>query len=241
MPTAPRGRGRERSSRPLQARSLQISPDTMIMRQAACATSVGEEMKIGLSASARPHRPSAGAADRPTIRAPSLPTNRNSSNISAPRMACSCAIVAHRRRDCGMPALVMGSVTPTLRVRIVAFRRHDRSMQVRPPSSKRRSIRSRNAGRHQSGGHEDRHAEQHLVGLQRIARRGDEVADTGGRGRELADDHAEERASGAVLEAGEDERDGARQHDRVENLDFDALKLRATRRKRLARSRRHRC
>ena len=55
----------------------------------------------------------------------------------------------------------------------------------------------------------------------------------GGRRIELADDHAEQRAPGAVFQAGEDERHRARQDDAGKDLEpAKREKLRATRMKR---------
>src|SRR5215468_10219872 len=205
------------------------------MRNAAAAMSVGEEMKIGLSRNRSAEAPSSGrnaSAHQPRSR-PSQPI-RKSITTSVPRMARSCA--RYQRK-------VAGICNSPLAARIGSVE----LMPPRPPSAASVMIGSTRVwppffeppldgveqrDHDQPRGHEHEHAEKDDIGLKRIASVGDHVAEARGRRVELADDDPEQRAAGAVFQAGEDEGTvpGRMMLEKIFTL--EAEKLRATRMKR---------
>src|SRR5215471_372628 len=201
---------------PLQARSRQISPVTKNMRNAAAAISVGEEMKIGLSCNRSADAPSSGrskSVHQPRSR-PSQPI-RKSVTMSAPRMGRSCA--RYQRKVAGicnsslaayMEPVELTPLRPPSAASVMAD-----STRVRPPFFEPPLDGVEQRDHDQSCCHEHEHAEKDDIGLKRIASVGDHVAEARGRRVELADDDPEQRAAGAVFQAGEDEGHGARQDD----------------------------
>src|SRR6266404_3639946 len=205
------------------------------MRNAAAAMSVGEEMKIGLSCNRPAEAPSSGrsmSAHQPRSR-PSQPI-RKSITTSVPRMTRSCT--RYQRRAAGicnssLAARMGAAELMLLRPPSAASVMID-STRVRPPLFEPPLDGVEQRDHAQPRGHEHEHAEKDDVGLKRIAGLGDHAAEARRRGVELADDDPEQRAAGAVLQAGEDEGHGAGQDDARKIFTLEAEKLRATRMKR---------
>src|SRR6516164_8839532 len=191
------------------------------MRNAAAAMSVGEEMKIGLSCNRPAEAPSSGrsmSAHQPRSR-PSQPI-RKTITTSVPRMTRSCT--RYQRRIAGIcssalaarmgAAELMPLRLPSAASVMIGSTRV-RSPLFEPPLD---GVEQRDHA--QPRGHEHEHAEKDDIGLKRIAGLGDHVAEARRRGVELADDDPEQRAAGAVFQAGEDEGHGAGQDNARKNL-----------------------
>src|SRR5215813_13128548 len=191
------------------------------MRKAAAAMSVGEEMKIGLSRNRSAEAPSSGrskSAHQPRSR-PSQPI-RKSITTSVPRMARSCARYQRKTSGiCNSPRAARIGPTELMLLRLPSAPSvMIGSTRVRPPFFEPPLDGVEQRDHDQSRGHEHEHAEKDHVGLKRIAGVGDHVAEARRRRVELADDDPEQRAAGAVFQAGEDEGYGAWQDDARKDL-----------------------